>query len=106
VAGLLRDELQVLVRGKNAVWADEPTDLEEKRIKRGEVDQAESAEENPARVEVSAGAFSVEEPAQGRSASKSQRRREAGRQSITRRRYYNACLPQNGCSDSGRVDIC
>ena len=47
-----RNRLQVVSGGKNSVRADEALDLKQKRIERGEVEDSEGANKNPARPEM------------------------------------------------------
>jgi len=49
--------LQIIAGGENSSGADESGDLKYERVEGGEIDQAEGAEENPARPEVAGAAF-------------------------------------------------
>src|SRR4029077_10485495 len=51
------NSLQIIAGGENSGGADESGDLKQERVESREIDQAEGAEENPARPEVAGAAF-------------------------------------------------
>jgi hypothetical protein len=59
----IADSAEVFGGGEDSIGSDEPADLEEQRVEGGEIDEAESAEKEPARNEAIAVAVrGVEEP--------------------------------------------